>query len=285
MKKQNFYTLPQALYELEGIKTLLSHENNCILHKKIDHDIVNAEKLIVAHSIVYVVNGRVSVSTFDGEEIEVKNGEMLFMPRDSYLISDYLCKGQNMEVFLLFFDHEIVMKFIDSFQDKLSQKSTICQLEANKNIRNFFENLSLMELNNSHNKTLLELKLLEFLHLINDTQNFMQTLQASEKGKQKRAIESLMLEHYDKNMSIADFASLSGRSLSTFNREFKQIHGITPKQWLIEKRMHQAFELLQSGKTVTQTAFDMGYLNVSNFIKAYKRVYGETPKVMQKSLL
>jgi AraC-like DNA-binding protein len=95
----------------------------------------------------------------------------------------------------------------------------------------------------------------------------------------------MMLEHYDKNMTIADFASLSGRSLSTFNREFKEKYHSTPKQWLIEKKMNRAFELLQEGKNVTESAFEVGYLNVSNFIKAYKSVYGETPKVMQKSLI
>jgi AraC-like DNA-binding protein len=36
---------------------------------------------------------------------------------------------------------------------------------------------------------------------------------------------------------------------------------------------------------VTESAFEVGYLNVSNFIKAYKSVYDETPKVMQKSLI
>ncbi len=278
-------TLPQALYGFDGIKEILFSGENAILHKKLEKNLLDNEKLISSHSIVYVVNGKVSVSTFEGREVSISNDEMLFMPRDSYLISDFMKNNKNMEVFLLFFDHDIVMKFIEGIQKDEGQKSTICKLEATENIRNYFQNITKMKFENPQNKKLLELKLLEFLHLINEKQDFVQTLQSSEEGKQRRDIGSMMLEHYDKNMTIADFASLSGRSLSTFNREFKEKYHTTPKQWLIEKKMNRAFELLQEGKTVTESAFEVGYLNVSNFIKAYKSVYGETPKVMQKSII
>ena len=285
MKQSTIFTLPQSLYGFDGIKEILFSGDNAILHKQLEQDLLNNEKLISAHSIVYVVNGKVSVTTYDGDEVTISNGEMLFMPRDSYVISDFMKNGKNMEVFLLFFDHDIVMKFLEGIEKVKGQKSTICKLEATENIKNYFQNISKMKFENPQNQKLLELKLLEFLHLINEKQDFVQTLQSSEEGKQRRDIGSMMLEHYDKNMTIADFASLSGRSLSTFNREFKEKYHTTPKQWLIKKKMNRAFKLLQEGKTVTESAFEVGYLNVSNFIKAYKSVYDETPKVMQKSLI
>lgn len=281
----DFYTLPQALYELDSIRKILSDDENCILYKNLDKNILDNEKVITSHSIVYVVSGKVSITTYDGNEINITNDEMLFMPRDSYVISDYLNNGKNMEVFLLFFGQDIVMEFLDRKIRRSTKQSTICKLEVTDNIRNYLLNIEKMQLDNPNNKALLKLKLLEFLHLIDDHENFKQTLEASEIGKQTRDIESFMLAHYDKNMTVADFASLSGRSLSTFNREFKKKHHTTPKQWLIEKKMHKAKELLEEGSTVTQSAFDVGYNNVSNFIKAYKSIYHETPKTMQKNLL
>jgi len=281
----NFYTLPQALYPLTEIKEILTFEENAILYKELEKDLIDNEKLITSHSIVYVVNGEVSVTTYDGDEVKIGSGEMLFMPRDSYLISDFICHGKTMQSFLLFFDHHIAIKFLDGFRSDSEHKNSVCKLDVTKNIQYYLENIRQMSFESSHNQALLELKLLEFLHLVPNNQKFMETLEASERGKQKRDIELLMLEHYDKNLTISDFASLSGRSLSTFNREFKQKHNTTPKQWLIEKKMNRAFQLLQEGQTVTQSAFDVGYLNVSNFIKAYKSIYGETPKVMQKAKL
>jgi len=285
MNKKSIFTLPKSLYGLDGIKEILSFDENAILYKRLNKDLLNNEKFITAHSIVYVINGFVTVTTYNGDEVSIGNNEMLFMPRDSYLISDFVRNAKDMEVLLFFFDHEIVMKFMDRFTPMNRKKSTICKLEPTSNIQNYLTNISQMNFENIHNKKLLELKLLELLYLLDEQQDFMQTLRSSEEGKQKRDITLIMQEHYDKNMTIADFASLSGRSLSTFNREFKQKYKQTPKQWLIEKKMHRAFELLQEGKTVTESAFELGYLNVSNFIKAYKSVYKETPKVMQKSRL
>ena len=283
----NFYTLPQALYTLDGVTPLLSWKDNCILHKVLPYDIIDAEALAVSHSIVFVVNGKVQINTLSGEEIIVENGEMLFTPRDSYLISDYLCNDNDLEVFLLFFDHEMAIKFLgeDVKHDDVSQ--TICKLTTSQNIYWFFEALKKMDLDKLNNKALLNIKIQEFLHLIvhENKDDFIATLQASESHKQKRDIVSLMLQHFDKNMSIVDFAALSGRSLSTFNREFKHKYKTTPKQWLIEKKMLKAFTLLKEGNTVTQSAFDVGYSNVSNFIKAYKSIYGQTPKSMQKNMI
>jgi len=207
------------------------------------------------------------------------------MPRDSYLISDYLCDGKNMEVYLLFFNHEIAKLFLDNSYVSMQKKSTICKLRVSKNIKHFFENIEKMHFDTLAKKKLVEVKLLEFLYLISEDEKFKLTLKVSEDSKQKREIEAEMLRHYDKNMTIADFASLSGRSLSTFTREFKVKHNMTPKQWLIKKKMNRAYELLQQGNNVTECAFELGYMNVSNFIRAYKKIYGKTPKMMQNRVI
>ena len=283
----NLYTFPKALHSIDGVTILLHNGDNCILHKKLHTDVENADVLIVSHVIVFVVNGRVEISTDDGKHMVAKNGEILFMPRDSYIVSDYLRNGKDLEVFLLFFNHDIALSFLGSKMIPCQTSETICKLDVSKNIYYFFDLLQKMEFSNKNNKELLTLKILEFLHLVvhDNEVEFIETLYASEKYKQKRDITTLMLEHLDKNLTVNDYASLSGVSLSTFNRKFKEKYNTTPKSWLIEQKMHRALKLLKEGNSVTQSAFDVGYLNVSNFIKAYKSVYGHTPKSMQTNCI
>ncbi len=285
--KDNLYTFPKALYNIKGVTVLLHHDNDCILHKKLHNDVENADVLIVSHVIVFVVNGRVEITTDDGKHMVATNGEMLFMPRDSYMVSDYVRNGQDLEVFLLFFNHEIALSFLGSNITPKQTSETICKLKASQNISYFFELLQKMSFSNKHNKELLTLKILEFLHLVLQDNKvlFIETLYASERGKQKRDITTFMLEHLDKNLTVSDYASLVGMSLSTFNRKFKEKYHKTPKSWLIEQKMRKACNLLKEGNSVTKTAFDLGYLNVSNFIKTYKSVYGQTPKSMQKNAI
>jgi AraC-like DNA-binding protein len=87
-----------------------------------------------------------------------------------------------------------------------------------------------------------------------------------------------MLEHYDKNLSVSDWATLSGHSLSTFNRKFKKRYNTSPKQWLLEHNMKLADEALRSGLSVSECATEFGYNNTSNFIKAFSKIYKSTPK-------
>ena len=81
------------------------------------------------------------------------------------------------------------------------------------------------------------------------------------------------------NLTVTDLAALSGRSVTSFNRDFKKTYSTTPKRWLLDQRLEYANTLLeQTDQTVTDIALQIGYENVSHFIKAFKDKYGATPK-------
>ncbi len=282
-------TLPKALYNHLSVKKILYHNDSCILYKRLTESVLDQEKISISHCIVFVIKGKVEVKTFDGQCVTAHKNEMLFMPRDTYLISDLTKDKECIEVFLVFFDHDIVVKFLGS---KITQHhkssvstSTICKLETSTKISHYFAALKEIYFDFENDKDILEYKILEFLHLvyINNPSEMIDTLNSSENQKKKRNIETLMLNNFDKNLTVADFANLSGRSLSTFNRDFKSKYGQTPKQWLIKKKMEKAEELLTDGINVTNCAIEVGYSNISHFIKAYKLIYGKTPNSIKNT--
>lgn len=282
----SIYTLPQSLYAMHGVKRLLASKNNCILYKRLQDDIIDAEGIMVSHVIVYVLNGRVQINTLDGEETIISNGQMLFMPRDSYVISDYTKNNKDLEVFLIFFDHHIALDFLSKHKSVSGVgKRQVEVLHVNDNIISFLETVQRMQISKMQDE-MLRLKILEFLYLVfqSNQENFICALERSEFHKQKKDISELMQTHIDKKMTVADFAALSGRSISTFTRVFKEQFQMTPRQWLIEAKMKRAYALLEEGVSVTNVAYTVGYNNVSHFIKAYKKIYKNTPKNMQKSL-
>lgn len=91
-----------------------------------------------------------------------------------------------------------------------------------------------------------------------------------------------MEENFDKPLDIEDYAYLTGRSISTFRRDFKSKYTISPKKWLIEKRLEKA-SLLLKGKndSVTSIALQVGYENTSHFIKAFQKEFNISPKQFQ----
>ena len=266
------------MYDLDAIKILLADENNSILYKKLETDMLDMEKIIVSHSIVYVISGYVEIQTYDYQKFTVSDGEMLFMPRDSYLISDYMKNQKDMEVYLFFFDYTLTSEFISHTHTKENRTdSKILKIDVSDNLLNYINSLQYINYKDKNNHHLLKIKIFELLHLICESnEDFINILQAQEDVKVDT--QTYMLEHYDKNLSIGDWANLCGCSLSTFNRKFKKSYNLSPKKWLLNHNMSLANEALKNGMSVSKCASEFGYSNTSNFIKAFKNIYKITPK-------
>jgi AraC family transcriptional regulator of arabinose operon len=73
---------------------------------------------------------------------------------------------------------------------------------------------------------------------------------------------------------LAAGCNLSVRQLQ---RIFQNSLGCTPQKWLNDLRIFRAQERLLLGASVKQTAFDMGYRDVSYFCHQFKRLCGVTP--------
>ena len=94
---------------------------------------------------------------------------------------------------------------------------------------------------------------------------------------QKIDLHDFMEKNYKRDMSMSEFARASGRSLSTFKRDFRLISELSPERWLTNRRLHAALEMLKRGQRVTDTCFDVGFKNVSHFSAIFKRKFGVTP--------
>ena len=75
-------------------------------------------------------------------------------------------------------------------------------------------------------------------------------------------------------LSMAEMAYYTGRSLSTFKRDFKHYSDLTPQKWLIRPRLHAAHELIRKGgRKVSDICYEVGFGNLSHFSKVYKRYF------------
>lgn len=87
-------------------------------------------------------------------------------------------------------------------------------------------------------------------------------------------------------VTAPELAVLSGRSLSTFKRDFSRLYDQSPGRWLLARRLEHARGLLaHRSANVTEACWQSGFSDVSSFIRAFKRVYQTTPKRYQLSAL
>jgi AraC-like DNA-binding protein len=88
----------------------------------------------------------------------------------------------------------------------------------------------------------------------------------------------VMEANYMYNLKIPEFARIANRSTSTFRREFERYYKTTPGKWLADKRLERAQRMLvDTGKTISEIAFDCGYENISHFTRVFKEKHNLPP--------
>lgn len=94
-------------------------------------------------------------------------------------------------------------------------------------------------------------------------------------------IVDFMERNYMFNMNIEKFGLMTGRSLTTFKRDFKKAFNTTPQKWLIEKRLALAHHQLEKqGRKPIEVYLETGFENLSHFSFAFKKYFGYPPTIL-----
>lgn len=89
-------------------------------------------------------------------------------------------------------------------------------------------------------------------------------------------------ENFMDTINIKTLAEKSYVSVSTLERHFLTVFGMSPIQYVRQQRIMHAAELLKSGERITDVAMKCGFNDYSRFIAMFKQHYGITPLRYQK---
>jgi AraC-like DNA-binding protein len=84
--------------------------------------------------------------------------------------------------------------------------------------------------------------------------------------------------HLDEPLTIAGLAERAGMSIAQFERHTQRLFELTPRQWLLSRRIERALPLIESGETVARIAQACGFSDHSAFTRAFRRHVGVAPR-------
>lgn len=99
-------------------------------------------------------------------------------------------------------------------------------------------------------------------------------------SKEKKVLPAIfyIAENYNKHIKNDHLAALSGISAVYFRKLFKEVTGVSPAAYIQSVRMKKAEEMLKSDYSgITDIAYSLGYNNVYEFSKAFKKYKGKPP--------
>lgn len=257
---------------------------SCVIHKELSKPVLGKEGYVSTHAITLVLKGLLRAENDEGHITNVNENQMIFLPKGIYTISDIIPNDGVFEAVVFFFDEQVIATFIESINLKLKKDKQIAPLTFNytNEIRLFTESLLQIYSNKEFaDRKMTKTKLLELLHIISISRQNDCLLHALSTlhNRERKSLREFMNFNFSKPLSIEDYAYLTGRSLSSFRRDFIAQFGVSPKQWLIERRLEKAHLLLSNNHTtISQVAVEIGYENISHFIKAFHKKYGASPK-------
>ncbi|MEP0987886.1 AraC family transcriptional regulator [Ekhidna sp.] len=99
------------------------------------------------------------------------------------------------------------------------------------------------------------------------------------------AVRNYIESNYETDLSLKMLSEIQYISKYHLIRLFKKYYGLTPRQYLIDKRIQKSKEHLVNGMTVTETCYAVGFASLGSFSVLFKTKVGKTPIQFQKEQL
>ncbi|HAS43625.1 MAG TPA: hypothetical protein DCS93_24305 [Microscillaceae bacterium] len=283
------WNLPDSFQQYE--QRITSGVGIEVIHYQNAHEIEKANVQLDSNLLVLLLAGKKEVYAPE-KKMRLQTGEGFFLSKGNYLMSEKFAEINRYESLMVFFDDQIaqqlsLMMLKNTGQPIESQRINSIKVASSEHTITFAKSLK----NYFHQPLpvgfdeILKLKLQELFWLLcqgSDGSRFLSFLKNLQ-NKKALTLQQLMEEHYKEALSVEKLAFLSGYSLSTFKRKFKEIFQESPSRWVQTRRLKEARFLLQNTqKNINEVGYEVGFENISHFIQVFKGQYGATPKEFQQ---
>jgi AraC-like DNA-binding protein len=234
-------------------------------------------------ALVMMVSGQFNLET-SGQSISIKAGEMLLIGKNQLgTLTKTPLPGQDYESIVISLQEDLLRKI--ALEEKLIGDGKYTgppniQIPSNTFLQGFFQ--SIMPYARGAAETLNEemgiLKVKEAVKLLLHTLPGLKDFLFDFSEPHKIDLERFMVSNYHFNVPVEKFAQLTGRSLAGFKRDFQKIFGSAPRQWLQNKRLHEAKHLIESKHQKPSAIYlDLGFESLSHFSHSFKKKFGKAP--------
>ncbi|WP_143774305.1 AraC family transcriptional regulator [Niastella vici] len=239
------------------------------------------ELILDQHALVYVVEGMLELSYAD-QVHRFGPGTTLLIPRNQ--LGRMVKLPENGEPFRsisILFPEQLLRKFYASRRENLAQGKWTGHLALKQHplLQSLFTSLiPYFEMREELPPELAEIKIAECLTVLDACNPEVQRLLSSFSEPGKVDLAGFMEQNFLYNLSLEKFGYLTGRSLTTFKKDFQKVFKTTPGRWLTQRRLEFAhYQIAVNKRKPTEIFVDAGFENLSHFSFAFKKHFGYSP--------
>jgi AraC-like DNA-binding protein len=242
--------------------------------------------MVREHGMVYVLSGKLEIND-GGKKTYLYNGECAFIRKDNRInITKMPKNNEQYKSIWLTFPRNFLREFYQMLTksqlptDAKRQKISLQKLPADRpDILSLFLSMTpYFDAPVAPTPELIRLKMTEGVYCLLNTDKDFYTALFDFSEPWKIDILDYLNNNYMCDLTLAEIASFTGRSLATFKRDFRKISPLSPEKWLIQKRLEKAKQLLETRQVkVSDIYLTVGFKNLSHFSTVFKDTYGYSP--------
>lgn len=246
-----------------------------------DDKLFKSDLMFDQHMLIWFISGETKIIQADATFV-FKTGDIFLIPRNLLAtIINYPKNGQPHKTVVMHLSTERLKKFYEKIdiEKKHTVKQTIYSFNNHPLLESCLSSLiPYFDLEGDFPENIASLKITEAISILREIDKNVDNVLANFNEPGKVDLINFMERNFMFNMPMEKLGYLAGRSLSTFNRDFKKLFNTTPQKWLTKKRLELAYYLLsEKKKKPTEVYLEVGFENLSHFSFAFKKMYGINP--------
>lgn len=258
---------------------------NNLLYSCVDKTQRGNEQFVQDHALGYIISGEVHFSHPDGVEV-FRAGAIGLVKRNQLIKSTKVPPpGGEFRAINIFFSQELLRAYSAEHNIQATAKDPVDNfviLSPEAFLKGYFESIRpYFDEPARMTEAMTQLKTIEAIELVLKIRPSLKDLLFDFSEPYKIDLEAYMQQHYMYNVSMSDYAKLTGRSLASFKRDFEKIFNVPPGQWLLQRRLQEAYYLIkEKGVKPSAVYLDVGFENLSHFSSSFKKAFGVAPSLI-----
>lgn len=252
-----------------------------------DDKLFKSDLIFDDHMLVWFISGETKIIQADAT-FHFKSGDIFLIPKNGLAtIINYPTDGQPHKTVVMHLTEQRLKEFYTNIEvnktNILEQK--ILSFNNHPLLDSFLASvLPYFDIEGPLPDNIATLKITEAISILRAIDINIDSILGNFNLPGKIDLINFMQRNFMFNMPIEKLGYLTGRSLSTFNRDFKKCFHATPQKWLTEKRLALAYyQLVEKKKKPTEVYLEVGFEDLSHFSFAFKKKYGVSPARLNQS--
>lgn len=246
-----------------------------------DDKLFKSDLIFDDHMLIWFISGETKIILADAT-FHFKAGDIFLIPRNVLAtIINYPHNGKPHKTVVMHLSAERLKKFYANIEvnRKEVSDSKIFSFNNHPLLESCLSSvIPYFEMKGEFPEKIASLKITEAITILREIDTSIDNVLANFDVPGKIDLINFMQRNFMFNLPLEKLGYLTGRSLSTFNRDFKKFFNTTPQKWLTEKRLELAYyQLTEKKKRPTEVYLEVGFEDLSHFSFAFKKKYGVSP--------